>query len=387
MASYHQMGHHSENLMREPRLQGFAGVVLSPVNFDEEQTASQIESCRRRLGLDTVFDPQLYYPRSERGRLASWHYFPRNAGSLDIQSVSWWRGLTNKLMETCARLRPDAVCSPAFVPRAFTDEYFSNSVKLCNDLAGDLSNSETRLIQTLLVNLSDLAESGKAMRIASIMSRTKAESIYLVIVSNREPRREFCDEEELKGAMKLISALENSGLPVLVGFSSSDMALWKLAGATSCATGKFFNLRRFTSSRFAEPSDGGTPMAYWFEEALMAYLRESDVIRVRTQGAFSEASTRNPFAKEILKCIDDAQGQPWIALAWRQWMYAFSDLEKRIDRGTVDVSQLLRSADNAWSALDNANVLMEERQNNGAWVRAWRRAINEYETESRSPRT
>ncbi len=238
--------------------------------------------------------------------------------------------------------------------------------------------SQARAVQTLLVNLPDLAEPGRAMRIASIVTRTKALSVYLVIVSNREPRREFCDVEELKGAMKLIDSLEKSGLPVLVGFSSSDMVLWKFAGATACATGKFFNLRRFTSSRFEEPRAGGTLMAYWFEESLMAFLRESDVIRVRQSGRLSEASIKNPYGQEILECIDNARGQAWIGLGWRQWMYAFADLEKRIRHSVIDVGQMLRDADDAWLALDDANIFMEERQNNGAWVRAWRRAIIEY---------
>ena len=59
-------------------------------------------------------------------------------------------------------------------------------------------------------------------------------------------------------------------------------------------------------------------------------------------------------------------------------MYAFADLEKRIGHNAIDVGQLLRHADEAWLALDDANILTEERQNNGAWVRAWRRAIIEY---------
>lgn len=59
-------------------------------------------------------------------------------------------------------------------------------------------------------------------------------------------------------------------------------------------------------------------------------------------------------------------------------MYAFADLEKRIQHSAIDVGQLLRDADEAWLALDAANTLMEERQNDGAWVRVWRRAIIEY---------
>ena len=151
-----------------------------------------------------------------------------------------------------------------------------------------------------MCGLSYLSQPDKADEIASIISQTKAESIYLIFISNIVPRRELNNTEEIKGAMRLIAALENAGLSVIVGFSSTDLILWKVAGATACATGKFFNLRRFTSSRFEEPSEGGGQLPYWFEESLLAFLRESDVLRVRKAGLLSNASMTNPFGIDIL---------------------------------------------------------------------------------------
>ena len=52
------------------------------------------------------------------------------------------------------------------------------------------------------------------------------------------------DTEALKGAMLLIHSLVSAGIHTIVGFCSSDIILWKTAGANSCATGKFFNLRK-----------------------------------------------------------------------------------------------------------------------------------------------
>jgi len=43
--------------MREPNLQGFAGAILSPVNYSEEEIVSQIQSSGHRPHFDTVFDP------------------------------------------------------------------------------------------------------------------------------------------------------------------------------------------------------------------------------------------------------------------------------------------------------------------------------------------
>jgi hypothetical protein len=200
----------------------------------------------------------------------------------------------------------------------------------------------------------------------------------LVLTGDTQPRREFSQSDELKGAMQLIDVLERSGLPVLVGYSSTEFVLWKAAGASACATGKFFNLRRFTRSRFEEPSDGGGQLPYWFEESLMAFLRESDLLRVQQAGDLSEASQRNPYGRRILDRISSAPGSAWLALSWRQFLYAFSDLEARIQGGRADVGVLLKDAEGLWRRLEDENVLMEEHRNDGTWIRQWRRALVEF---------
>jgi hypothetical protein len=219
------------------------------------------------------------------------------------------------------------------------------------------------------------------MTIASILSRSKATHVYLVFVSLMEPRREINEVEEIKGAMRLIAALREAGLEVTVGFSSSDMVLWKAAGATNCATGKFFNLRRFTRTRFEEPrGQGGGQLPYWFEESLMAFLRQSDVHRVLPLNLARLAPSMNPFGEQILEQLATAPERPWLASAWRQFLFWFADMEARADNGSVTATALLRNADSNWRILDDADVLMEERRNDGGWIRPWRRALNELRT-------
>jgi hypothetical protein len=116
--------------------------------------------------------------------------------------------------------------------------------------------------------------------------------------------------------MRLISALREAGLEVTVGFSSSDVLLWKAAGASNCATGKFFNLRRFTRTRFEEPrGQGGGQLPYWFEEALVAFLRQSDVQRIEQMNLTGFDSAPNPFGTQILAQFASAPEQAWLALA------------------------------------------------------------------------
>lgn len=194
--------------------------------------------------------------------------------------------------------------------RIYSGDFFDVLVQVGSMLA-DVSD-DFSAVQTLLVGLNNLADRQRAYTIASIMSRTKCRTAYLVFIRDLEPRRELPDAAELTGAMLLISLLKQADLRVIVGFSSSDIVLWKTAGATSCATGKFFNLRRFTRSRFEEPA-AGSQLPYWVEESIFAYLRETDVLRVRDEGLISEASRRNPLHDPIFEAID--RGEPWLALS------------------------------------------------------------------------
>lgn len=122
--------------------------------------------------------------------------------------------------------------------------------------------------------------------------------------------------------MRLIRFLEDSGIRTLVGFASSDIVLWKTAGATDCASGKFFNLRRFTPSRLGppEPEGGGGQLSYWFEESLMGYLRESDLVRVQKANLLSPESTSNPCGLAILDHREKHEGVAWVAKNSGTWV-------------------------------------------------------------------
>jgi hypothetical protein len=377
MPAFHQMGNDSENLLAEPDLGRYQGCVLSPVNYDKGKIVAQLAQLKERPGFSTVFDPQLYMPRSNQGFLREWAYFPKDVDTADLRSGAWWESLNEAIAETVAELRPDLVCSPAVIPKSFPDEYFVQLVRSAGLLRRKLSGTPVITMQTVVASLADLATPGRAMKIASIMSEAEADECFLVFVGDTEPRRELSDPEELKGAMKLIGALEGAGLRVLVGFCSTELLLWKAVGATSCATGKFFNLRRFTLSRFIEPSGGGGQLAYFCEEALLAFLRQSDLLRIQQRGLLSPASNANPFTKLIFECIP--QGKAWVGLGWRQFMYWFAEIEERLRTGAATAEDLVLQADANWGLIQQKpEVIMEERSNDGQWVRQWRRALVEF---------
>jgi hypothetical protein len=61
-------------------------------------------------------------------------------------------------------------------------------------------------------------------------------------------------------------------------------------------------------------------------------------------------------------------------------MYWFADATFRLESGAVSGEDLVNTADTNWANIESTKppLLMEERQNDGSWVRQWRRALVEF---------
>ena len=375
MAAYHQLGHNSEILIFEPELSGFQGAILSPVNYDPSKTAAQVARIRKERGdaFDVVLDPQLYAPKSDRGQLSKWAHFADEVDTIDLTSIAWWKKVNGKLRTQAEQLAVSGLCTPVMLPKAdqFSDAYFSEVIAIGDNLFEQLQDTPIRAIQSAVVGLKELSLESRPMEVASLLSASKASEIYLVLLTDVTPRRELQSSDQLEGAVKLIRELRQSNLKVLVGFCAADMILWKAAGANSCATGNYFNLRRFTRNRFEDPSEGGKNISYFFEESLLAFLREADVRRLRARNLLSNRSLQNPYAKQILTDFQENPGKAWLAKGWREYLYWFADCEHRISSGEP-VESLLKPAEDAWLRLPSEKILLEDPTNDGSWVRSWR---------------
>jgi hypothetical protein len=374
---YHQMGHQSENLITEPRLSRYQGAIFSPVNYTRERVTSLIPDYRALPNFELIFDPQLYYPRTEKAKLRSWDYFPDSYETSDFGSPHGWSSVVNSLARNAEELGVHSVCSPVVATRHYNSDYYSLCIGVAEMLETRLSSSGIGVLQTFLVSLDDLADFSNAMSVASVLTSASIERFYIVFISSStNPRRELAETDEIKGAMLLVSELKSNGFDVTVGFCSSDVVLWKAAGADSCATGKFWNTRRFNPSRWGTDSEGGNgQIAYMLEEGLLAFLRDTDV--QRTDQIRAVSTVQNPFYQEIIQSVNS--GQAWVGLGWRQYLYWFGEIEERLRHGTVDAHTLVRLADSNWGWIEDESIIMEERQNNGQWLRSWLRALIEYQ--------
>lgn len=384
MSVFQQMADKSQNLLDEGHLTGYAGAVLSPVNYTEQETHGYIERLRMRSGgaFSFVLDPQLYFPDSEEGVLPGWRFFPSAFRSGDYASLRYWTNIAKQVAVVGKDLRVQYVASPAVVPRTYDNPYFELMTEVAAVLA---KNSEDRFepMQSLIVSTRDLAAtSDRAMIVASIVAATPCKWIYLMLETDVRPRLELSDSSHLLAVMKLINTLERAGKHVLVAYSSSDILLWKTAGATACATGKFFNVRRFTRSRFEEKEEGGGNLPYWFEESVLAFVRAADFKRLQVEKLISQATVRNPLAQAVSDAIDS--GDPWLKMSWIGYLWWFADVEGRLGSQITSARELLKVAQKVWAELDRREVFMTERLNTGEWIQRWLQADADFRKWSES---
>ena len=119
MSAYLQMGHDSENLIGVPGLQGFTGVVLSPVNRSESELRERVPQLKENGPLEVMLDPQLYCSKYDRRQLPKHLYFPKDLDTADLSSDSWRQEVTKRVAAEAVDLGVDAVCSRVVLPKKY----------------------------------------------------------------------------------------------------------------------------------------------------------------------------------------------------------------------------------------------------------------------------
>ncbi|MFX1682873.1 hypothetical protein PV762_26970 [Mitsuaria sp. CC2] len=377
MASYLQLGHESWNLLEEPDIGDYSGLVLSPVNDGPDDVANRLE----RLGelrddLEVILDPQMYNPAFEKGKMDEWAYFSADFATADQSDVNWWVQRGHEIVEQGAQLAVDAVCSPAFVPRLYSDAYYSLMVDVADQTKDHADGRGLETLLTAIVSLRDLNNPARALSIASILSRSSCDRIYLTFLNEDVPPREpLWDEAGLPTAVHLVRLLSQS-MRVHVAFASHDLVMWKFAGATDISTGKYMNLRRFSPGRWKEEEPGGRQVAYWNEGPLLARLREADVAKLNRKGWFDERNfDSNPAGGRILEIIRSGVKAPWLKLSWMQYLRWASNMEARWHGNSASAERSLVRSDGNWGEIED--VLFQDRFNDGSHVREWLNAVRE----------
>lgn len=378
MATYLQQGHGSWGLLEEDDVGSYVGLVLSPVNDGPEAVRNGLTRLGgRRADFEVILDPQLYNPTVNKGRLSDWSYYSAEFETADHSDAAWWIARGREVVDDAGRLGVDAVCSPAMFPRYFSDEYYRLIVEVADATRECAREREIDTLLTAIICLKDLANPARALQIASILSDTDCERVYLTFlaedVQTREPLK---DAAALPTAVHLIKLLSQH-LRVHVAFCAHDLVMWKFAGAVDVSSGKFFNLRRFSPGRWREDDTSGRQVSYWNEGPLVTLLRDQEVLRLDREGWFDGRSfSSNPVGQRILDILRGGKGEPWQKLSWLQYLRWFHNADRRFSK-PGEPETALEVWDKKWGDIHDRRILFTDRFNNGDHVRIWLNAVRE----------
>jgi hypothetical protein len=374
MAAYLQMGHDSWNLLGNPDIGDYKGLVLSPVNDDPTYVASRLSRLKEdRAKFEVILDPQMYNPTIEKGQLGTWSYFPESYETIDASSVETWGDLGRKIVSTASDMSLDAVCSPCPVPKTASDAYYRFVVDVADITSDEGQVRNVDVLLTAIIRLRELHVPSRALSIASILSSTRCKRVYLMFLvdDGSGPRDQLSDSTALPTAVHLVRLLAKE-MQVQVAFTGHDAVLWKYSGAQDIASGKFWNLRRFSPGRWQdEPSSVKQQVPYFNAGRLLTCLRDADVLRLDRAGWFDNAPfAHNPASSRILDILRSGSGQAWTSESWVQYLRWFSNTDKRCFSPS-EAEALLIHADARWADLQKQRILMVDRNNDGTHVREW----------------
>lgn len=372
MAAYLQLGDKSWNLLSENDIGNYVGAIINPINDSPNVVADRIaELGQRRAELELILDPHLYNPSVMRGKLPAWSYYPADFETANRGDLAWWRQCSERLVQSARVLGLDAVCSPAVLAKSFNNDYYDFLATVAEYSRNLAVNHGLGHLTTVIVKLDDMTNPDRAYEIASILTRQGVDRIYLLILSELQPRVPFSDVDALATTIHLIRMLSEH-MRIHVAFCGHDLILWKYAGAQELSSGKFFNLRRFVPGRWEDSESKGRPIPYWSDGELITLLRDQDVLTLDKRHGWFDTSNfeDNPFSKQILERLRGGSGQAWLGLAWRQYLRWVANEDFRLSSAGRARETLLK-ADQRWHELDNAEVLLADRVNDGAWIRYW----------------
>lgn len=378
MAAYLQMGHDSWNLIGDADGGNYAGIVLSPVNNGPASVRDRLARLgAARADMEVILDPQLYNPAANRGLLSEWSYYPIDFETADHSDPRWWVSRGREVVADAVNLGLQAVCTPAFLSRRYDDDYYRFIVDIGNEVRTEASRADLDTLLTVIIPIRDLANPVRAYEIASIVSSSDCDRVYLTfLVEDIAQREPILDAAGLATAVHLVRLLSRQ-LRVHVAFCSHDLVMWKFSGATDVSTGKFMNLRRFSPSRWQEDDTVGRINSYWNEGSLLTLLRDQDVLRLdRAKWYDGEMFADNPAAARIMNTLRTGGGEAWLKHSWRQYLRWVSTVEEQwMDPSEAELS--LESSDRKWGELERDRIQLLDRFNEGVHVRAWLNAVRE----------
>ena len=288
MLIFHQCGHNYvwniHSLSEDDAGNGF---IISPVNIRANQISTKFP---QKLLNSSWLDPQFYLPNDNKGKLATYPFFPANA--LDMFSTSDYEESAYEVAKQCLLFQHGLGLKYLVIPTRYFDDLPSNYLEQLSALflepfakaKKDLGLDKPLLLTVIAKSLHlELGEPRDEL-LSWATNHPEIAGIYLILDNNFHSKQ-IKDPGYLVGAMRFIRILRINNLEVHVGYSGLEGLLFSVADPTSVSIGSYENLRSFNIQRLETRDESSNPrqprpriysghLLQWIEDTYLPSLRE-----------------------------------------------------------------------------------------------------------------
>jgi len=254
MEVYHQAGHNSVwNIASMVEDNAGSGIIFSPVNDSAEKILGIDQGIRK----NSFFDPQLYLPKTLKGKLSSFDYFPANI-SKNFQTSDFDKE-KHEIAKRCIDFQLSAQFKYLVIPARYYDVIPSTFYEKFEDYLIEpfisyfqSCNQNIDVLLTVIVKQEQLLNAQNRDELLNWLTGLSGiDGIYLIF-ENSFSTKQIKDSAYLYNALIFIHILKSNGLKVHVGYTNIEGLIYSIAAADSISMGSYENLRQFGIKRFED---------------------------------------------------------------------------------------------------------------------------------------
>lgn len=221
--------------------------ILSPRDI----SPTQLENWRssfEKAGVKTLFDPQIYYPKSSHKGLLKYDYWD-SSFSTKLESTT---SFEERLIQSILEYNNIAGCEEFIIPsamHAYDEKWLNRWNKECHKLINATHkyvNGKKHILTLALPDSLLLQTEAEIEKIIECVEKFDVDGFYIIA---HPPQEQYLVDKPmwLTNLMQLCAGLKLQGKKVIMGYGNHQLLCLTATGIDAMATGTYLNVRRFTN--------------------------------------------------------------------------------------------------------------------------------------------
>lgn len=250
---------------------GGATAILSPRDISPDQLKKWKKDFEK-ANVKTLFDPQLYFPKSQHKGLQKYDY-------MDSSLVTKMESDTSKeetVIKSILKYNEMAGCSEFIIPsvmfqydQQWMERWKKHSVKWISATKKYVQN---RMIYMTLA-LPDMFLLQKEEEIERLIAEIETLDVEGYYIIAYPPKNQYLVDTPmwLSNLMQICASLKLYGKKVIMGYGNHQLLCLSATGIDAMATGTYLNVRRFSNKFQEDSSSKRKSVWYYYPAALSEY--------------------------------------------------------------------------------------------------------------------